>query len=519
MKTIARSTHAATIFLVTILIIATQASLSAVAQTPDVPAAHGDCAQLISLKLPDVQIAESIAVAAGTGAIKMGHCRVAGVIGKEIHFSLLLPDEWNHKFMMGGSGGFVGSVDNQAVSSVNMGYATVGTDTGHKGVATDAKWALNSMERLKNFGYLAVHRVDDTAKAIVKEYYQSAAKRSYFVGCSNGGRQAMMEAQRYPDDFDGIVAGAPALNFTAIGAQFIKDSQASFPDAHKLTTPMLPPETLKFVEKKVLEACDTLDGVKDGVMEDPRRCKFDIASLPACTDDQPGAQCVTTSQRNVLNAIYGETKSKTLVIYPGQPFGGEGEGGGWQLWVAGVNAPLMALQNAPNARFAFGTEMFKYMVFDDPHWDYTRYDFSTWQKDTAQLATLTNAINPNLDAFKNKGHKVVLWHGWADGGLNALGTVDYYEQVEARDPKLRDYARLFMLPGVLHCAGGPGPDSVDWATVISDWVENNKAPERVIARKIVGGTVTNSRPLCPYPQHAVYKGNGSTDDAEHFACR
>jgi len=318
-----RSTHPAVVGVAAGLVLVVQLLHPDSALAADAAPAHGDCAQLTALKLPEVQITEAVAAAAG-GAAKVTHCRVAGVIGKEIHFSLLLPDEWNHKFMMGGGGGFVGSVQNQAIESVNFGYATVGTDTGHQGGGTEAKWALNNPERLVNFGHLAVHRTSEVSKAIVKNYYSTAARRSYFIGCSNGGRQAMMEAQRYPEDFDGIVAGAPALNFTAIGAQFIKDSQVSFPDSHQLTTPLLPPETLKFVESQVLAACDSLDGVKDGVMEDPRRCKFDLATLPACAGDQAGAQCVTTPQRNALKTIYGETKNKSGVIYSGQPFGGEG---------------------------------------------------------------------------------------------------------------------------------------------------------------------------------------------------
>jgi hypothetical protein len=488
------------------------------AESQSAVAKHGDCAQLTALKLPEVHITEAVVAKPGAGGLNVVHCRVNGVIDRDIRFSLLLPDQWNRKFMMGGGGGFVGSVQNQAITSLNAGYATVGTDTGHQASGTEAKWALD-VERQLNYGYVAVHRTAEVAKAIVRSYYGSDATRSYFGGCSNGGRQAMMEAQRYPDDFDGIVAGAPAMNFTGIGAQFIKDSQASFPDAHNVTTPMLPPETLKFVEARVLEKCDKLDGVQDGQMEDPRQCKFDIATLPACANDQPSAQCVTKAQRAALATIYSETKNKNGLIHSGQPFGGEGEGAGWQLWVAGVNAPLIAAQQAPNLRYAFGTEMFKYFVFADPSWDYSHYDLSTYQKDTARVATYLNATNTDLDAFKNKGHKLIMWHGWADGGLTPLASVKYYEDVQTRDPKLRDYFRLFMLPGVLHCAGGAGADTVDWTSAVEQWVEGGKAPERIVASKVAGGKVLQTRPLCPYPQHAVYKGNGSTDEADSFSCK
>ena len=357
-----------------------------------------------------------------------------------------------------------------------------------------------------------LHRTAEVAKAIVRSYYGSNETRAYFSGCSNGGRQALMEAQRYPDDFDGIVAGAPAYEFTAIAAQFIKDSRAAFPDPGTLTAP-LPPELLQSVEAQIVDKCDALDGLKDGLIDDPRACKVDVAALSGLTD----------AQRATLKAIYAETKNKDGVIYPAQPVGGEGQMGGWTLWIAGVNPPLVAAEQAPSLRFAFGTQMFKYFVFNDPAWDYTRYDLSTYKKDTAMAATFLDATSPDLDAFKRRGGKLLMWHGWSDPALTALASIRYYEQVQARDAAARDYFRMFMLPGVLHCAGGTGPDTVDWAAAIDDWVEKGKAPERVIAQKRAGvgaaATVVRSRPLCSYPQHAVYSGNGSIDQAENFVCK
>jgi hypothetical protein len=207
------------------------------------------------------------------------------------------------------------------------------------------------------------------------------------------------------------------------------------------------------------------------------------------------------------------------VIYPAQPVGGEGEAiNGWPQWIVGGAAPLPG-QTAPSARFAFGTEMYKYFVFNDPAWDYTRYEFSTFKKDTALASTFLNATNPDLDAFKARGGKLILWHGWSDPALTALGSIRYFDQVKARDAKSGDYFRMFLMPGVLHCSGGPGPDSADWTAAIVDWVENGKAPERVVAKKMSSGSVTRTRPLCAYPQKAVYKGTGSTDEADSFACR
>jgi hypothetical protein len=474
------------------------------------PTPHSDCARLTLLKLPDVKVTEAVPVAAATtGAVRAAHCRVAGVIGTEIRFSLLLPDSWNRKFFMGGGGGFVGSVQNSAETTVNFGYATAGTDTGHQASGTAAGWALNNLERQVNFGYLAVHRTAEVAKAIIRGYFDSESSKNYFAGCSRGGGQAVMEAIRFPDDFDGIVAGAPALDWPGIGAQFVKDAQAAFPDPRNLTTPMFQQETLKGIEQQILDKCDALDGVRDGVIDDPRRCPINVDEISSVTD----------VQRAALKKIYGPTRSRDGEIYPGQPVGGEGEVAGWPLWITGVNQGLLTAQNAPSLRFAFGTELFKYIIYGDPAWDYSHYDFSTWKKDTALAASFLNATNPDLEAFKSKGHKLILWHGWADAALTPLGSIRYYDQVQARDPNRGDYFRMFLMPGVLHCGGGPGPDTADWTTAITDWVENGNAPGRVVARKVVNGTAVRTRPLCAYPQHAEYSGAGSTDDEKNFTCR
>jgi hypothetical protein len=468
---------------------------------------HGDCAQLTQLTLPDVKITEAVAVAAGTGMIKVPHCRVAGVIGTEIKFSLLLPDTWNHKFVMGGGGGFVGSVQNQAQFVVNAGYATAGTDTGHTGGTIDASWALNNEERRTNFGYLAVHRTAETAKRILRSYYSANETRAYFSGCSNGGRQGLMEAQRYPDDFDGIVAGAPAADFTGIAAQFIKDARAQFPDPKNLT-PLLSPEALRSVASQILEKCDGLDGVKDGVMEDPRQCHVDVSTLTG----------LSAAQQTALKAIYAPTRAGSEIAFPGQPFGGEGEPAGWPAWISGAS-PREGQPAAPSLRYSFGTQLFKYLVFNDPEWDYTKYDLSTWRNDTKRTAAYLNATSPDLSAFKAKGHKLLLWHGWADAGLSPLATIKYYEEVKARDAKADGFVKMFLMPGVLHCGGGSGPDNADWASAIDGWVESGKAPTTIIAQKGSGTAVSRTRPLCPYPQHAVYNGTGSTDQAENFTCK
>jgi len=474
--------------------------------------APAECAALKALQLPDITITDATAVAAAqTGAIRAPHCKVSGTIGREIRFVLLLPEQWNRKLMMGGGGGFVAGIDNQAISSVNVGYATAGTDTGHDGRTVDASWALNNIERQLNFGHAAVHRVAEASKAIIRAHYHAPPSRSYFNGCSNGGRQALMAAQRYPADFDGIVAGAPAYDFTGIAAQFVMDIKAAFPDAASVSKPVFPAETLKSVESQIVAACDALDGVTDGLMEDPRACKLAVSSLTGLSDQQ----------RKALSVIYGEKRLPDgSVVYPSQPFGGEGDvAGGWPLWINGVNSMLMVAYQAPSLRFGFGTQLFKNFIFNDPSWDYLKYDFANFQRDSAQAAAILNATDPNLDAFKARGGKLVLYHGWSDAALSANATTQYFDAVMARDPKAAAFTRLFMMPGVAHCAGGPGPDRVDWYSVLDTWVENGTAPDRVVASKLQAGKTIRTRPLCAYPMRAVYKGIGSIDDEANFVCR
>jgi feruloyl esterase len=491
--------------------------------TIGLPAASpASCAALKALQLPDIKITEAIAVPANAPpqapasplapavAIRVDHCRVEGIVGREIRFRLLLPDQWNGKFMMGGGGGFVEGIDNQSASSVNLGYASVGTDTGHQGRGVEAIWALDNVERQINFGHVAIHRVAEASKAIIRARYTAAPSRSYFNGCSNGGRQALMEAQRYPDDFDGIVAGAPAYDFTGLAVQFIKDIQAAFPDKESLSKPLFPNDTLKSVETQIVSKCDALDGVTDGLMEDPRRCTVDVSTLTGLNDQQ----------KKALAAIYGEKKLPDgSVIYPAQPLGGEGDAAaGWPLWINGVNPMLQLAYRVPSLRFGFGTQFFKYFVYNDPEWDYLKYDFANYRRDSKLAGSMLNATDPNLDAFKKRGGKLVLYHGWSDAALSALATTKYYEQVKARDTSTESFARLFMLPGVAHCGAGNGPDRVDWYSVIDNWVDKGAAPDRIVASKVVANKTTRTRPLCAYPLKAIYKGSGSIDDEANFSC-
>jgi len=442
------------------------------------------------------------------------HCAVKGTIDSEIHFELLLPSpqDWNGRFLMGGGGGFVGHVENQALQSganesvLSRGFATIGTDTGHKGSGIDASWAFERPDREINFGHRAVHLTSETAKTIIRIYYARDIEYSYFLGCSRGGGQGMMESQRFPDDFDGIVAGAPAYDWTEIGALFLQTQQAMYPDPSDLSTPLVTREVAGALEAAILEACDGDDGIEDGILNDPRTCDFRPEDLASLTPEQLAA----------IKAVYGGAMVDGRRIYPGFPFGGESEAAGWGAWITGGGNALGP--GAPNAHFAFGTQLFKYIIFDDPDFDYSAYDFSNWTDDVRRAAAILNATDTDLTPFKVAGGKLILFNGWSDPALTALGTIKYYEALAEGDPDAADYARLFLLPGVLHCAGGPGPDQVDWVAAIQDWVEHDNAPERLTATKRAKGEVVMQRPICAYPAAAVFDGVGDSKKEESFEC-
>jgi Tannase and feruloyl esterase len=446
-------------------------------------------------------------------AIRPPHCAIRGVIGKETNFEVLLPDRWNQKFFMGGGGGFVGSIQNSSASTIEQGYATAGTDTGHSGDVLHAEWALNNPERQLNFGYLAIHETAAVAKSIIAAYYGVAAKYSYFMGASRGGGQAMHEALRYPEDFDGIVAGSPAMDWTGFSASFLRDAQAVYPVPSDTTHPVITPANQKLLGARILAACDALDGVKDGIMEDPRECKFDLATIPWCKADHSGPDCFTSAQRKAILTIYSPLTNEDGTIYPGYPFGGEDEPGGWYLWITGSDGQ-------PSFQYTFATEFFKYFVFSDPSWNYSHFTFANWKKRTQFLSAFMDAKSPDLTQLKAAGHKLIMWVGWEDLAQNPLRFIQYWESVKAKDPDVASYFRLFLLPGVTHSVDTPGPNKVDWPSSISDWVENGYAPQRVVASKLSkDGIVVRTRPLCAYPKRAAYSGNGDTNVETNFSCQ
>lgn len=482
-------------------------TVSALAQS----SGHLSLEELRHVRLPDVSLDSVTTVPLEKKDAKpASYAEVKGVIGGNIHFELLLPETWNGRFVMGGGGGFVGTVQNGARDSVKQGYATVGTDTGHQTAqGITAVWALDNVEAQVNFGYLAVHRTAEVAKGLIRAYYGTDPAYSYFTGCSRGGGQAMMEAQRYPRDFDGIVAGAPAFNWTGLAALEVAMAQALYPDPHHVDHTVVTRETLQTLHKAILEQCDAQDGLEDGVIQDPASAHFDLAKVQGLTD----------AQRRVLATIYQGARNDKGLIYPGFSPVAECDPDQWMAWIVGPVPQLLAQAQSPNLLFSFGTQILKCLVFNDTNWDYSTYSLTNFERDTHLAASFLNATSPNLAGLKARNGKLILWHGWADTALPAEGTIDYYRQVLAHDPNATEYCRLFLVPGCLHCGGGPGASQVDWLAAIADWVEHGKTPDQLIASKGGQGPTMVTRPLFPYPQTAVYQGSGDPNSAQSFVAK
>ena len=515
--------------------IALFASLAAVC----VPAAAANCEGLATLALPNTTISTAASVVAGDftppegGGLKgmPAFCRVAGVIkpaaDSNIQFEVWMPASgWNGKFQGIGNGGYAGSIGYGAMAAaVRHSYATASTDTGHHGGPTDSAWALDHPDKIADFGYRAIHETADKAKTIIKAYYGESARHSYFSSCSNGGRQALMEAQRYPNDYDGIIAGAPANYWTHLLAAALWDMQATMVDPASY----IPAAKLPAIENAALEACDARDGVKDGVIDDPSTCHFDPSVL-LCKEADSNS-CLTAPQVEALKKIYGGVKtSKGEQLLVGFSPGGETGGGGWAAWITGA-APGKSLQ------YAFGNGFFSNMLYFKPDWDFHTYSPDKDPKIADQkMAKIFNATDTDLKAFKKHGGKLILYHGWSDAAIPPMNTVEYYQGVVAKmgAKDSAEFVRLFMVPGMQHCGGGPGPSDFgagvitggspddDIQAALEQWVESAKAPERLVAKKhktmSPASEVVRSRPLCAYPMVEHWKGQGSTDDAANFDC-
>ena len=467
------------------------------------------------------------------------HCKVVGVIGSEVGFELRLPDDWNGKFIMGGSGGFAGNFANAAQDLWNVvsdGWATVATDTGHKGHAADASWALYNLERQVNFGHQAVHRTAINAKTLIKDYFGTEIDRSLFFGCSRGGGQALMLAQRSPELFEGIYAGAPAFAWTTeLAGRWTRNAQYMYPDPNKLAEPVIDVAALTLIGNGVMEQCDALDGLQDGILNDPRQCNFDVASL-ACDAGSDG-KCLTLDQLAAAQAIYGDFEIGGE-LSRGTPLGSElpGNSLGWERWITGGYNPDDSIEFhpgaesegftdpvSPNARWAFGAGLMRYFVFSDPDWSYAGYDFSDFSQRTAAIAQALNADSPDLNTFRSRGGKLIIDNGWMDASMTPYGTIDYYNSVINHDPTARQDVRLFLRPGVAHCWGGPGPDGTNYITALEEWLDSGVAPEQLDAPY---ATLAPGRPpsgqggriICAHPNVVTYDGAGGPNDPTSFSC-
>jgi pimeloyl-ACP methyl ester carboxylesterase len=492
--------------------------------TPAASSSNGTaCGNLAALTIPNITIKSATAVNAGPfappGAAATitlpAFCRVEAIArptsDSDIKFEVWIPpvDAWNGKFQGVGNGGYQGSISYTAMATaLRRGYATASTDTGHTG--DDMKFAQGHPEKLLDYSYRAIHLMTETSKLIVRDAQGRFADKSYFVGCSAGGQQALSEAQRYPEDYDGIVAGDPAANRIRQTFGFLHSWIATHDADGK---PIIPQAKLALLTKGAVEACDAIDGLKDGLIDDPRKCHFDPVKL-LCKAGADEAECLTQPQVDAARKMYEGLKSPKTgeLIYTGWPRGSEGfgeaAGQSWRQYVMDPKEPM---------RVGF----FKYFLFHDPNWDYRTID---WDRDLAyaeQKVPFAAATERDLTPLKKHGAKMIMYTGWMDPVVPPQDTALYYEAVVKTMgglEKTREFFRLFAAPGMGHCAGGPGPNQFDAVTALEQWVEKGNAPEKMIATHSTAGKVDRSRPLCTYPMVARYRGTGSIDDAANFSC-
>ena len=441
------------------------------------------------------------------------HCDLRGVIWPEAGFAIKLPTTWNDRFQMVGNGGTAGVISLGAVdSAIRKGFAAASTDTGHDAqkepLATFAYVTPENphgLRKLTDFAYLSVHETAVLAKQVIQVFYGRAPKFSYWVGCSTGGRQGMQEAQRYPEDFDGLVIGAPGLYLTGNVTRRMWVGQT------QVGAGALPPEKLPLLAEAVYAKCDPVDGLADGLIDDPRRCDFHPPrDLSKCLGDD-GPDCFTGAQIEALVKIYsGPHNSFGQQLFPGEPVGSE------PVWADNLIAPIKTVLPRSESQM-------KFAILDPPpgpNWSYTQFNFDQDPPRTLRAAAELNPRNPDLAPLKKRGGKILQYSGWADQQVNPFPGIEYYETVSKRlgETETRDFYRLFMVPGMFHCNGGPGCGSVDWLAAVMDWVEKGKAPAQLLGAHVESGQTTRTRPLCPYPQVARYQGKGNVDDAANFAC-
>jgi feruloyl esterase len=480
------------------------------------PAFPASCESLAALALKETTVTAAQLVSAGQFSAPGGgrgannyknlpeFCRVAVTIkptsDSDIKVEVWLPAAgWNGKFQAVGNGGWAGVISYSAMAdAVRAGYASASTDTGH--VGGRGAFALDHPEKLIDFAWRSEHEMTVKAKAIIQAFYGRAPRLSYWNGCSTGGRQGLKEAQKFPEDYDGIIAGAPA-NRTAMSlwiAHAVLKDPASY----------IAPSKYPIIHRAALAACDSLDRLADGLIDDPTKCQFDPNVLLCKAGDGP--ECLTAPQVEAARKIYSPAVSPRTghvlfsSLVPGTELG-------WGVQAQGPE---------PSANIY---DQYRYVVFKDPNWDWKTFNFdSDVVRGDRPENVVMNATDPNMKAFFERGGKLLLYHGWSDPNIPALNTINYYKSVVdtmGGTAEAANNVRLFLAPGMGHCGGGEGPNVFDKVGALERWVENGIAPDSVIASHSTDGTVDRTRPLCPYPQVARYKSAGSIDDAASFVCQ
>jgi pimeloyl-ACP methyl ester carboxylesterase len=428
-------------------------------------------------------------------------CRVMATLkpapDSDIKMEVWLPAAaaWNGKLESVGNGAWAGVISYPALATaLGMGYVAASTDTGHVGNNPD--FIPGHPDKLADFIHRGVHEMTVAAKGVINGHYGNAPKYSYWNGCSTGGRQALTEAQRYPNDYDGIIAGAAAAYVTRLQGMQVWVSQ----QAHRDPAAFIPAEKFSVLHDAVMAACDAKDGVKDGVIEDPTKCSFD-PKVVACKEGD-GPNCLNAAQVETARMMYAGPSINGKNIFPGVEPGSET---GFNM-LAGPRVMSLA------------AEMYKYAAFNG-NWDMKDFTLADVERFEKEKGPAVNSVDPNLKSFIEHKGKLLMYHGWADPGVPPMGSVNYYNNVaKTVGAPAKDATRLFMVPGMGHCGGGDGTSTFDMIKALEQWVEQGKAPERIEASRVRNGVTDRTRPLCAYPQVAVYKGSGSTDDSANFVC-
>lgn len=445
-----------------------------------------------------------------------GACLARVLVQPEIQIEVALPARWNTRLYMFGNGGYAGEkldAPNRVAhrdAALASGFVVTQTNTGHDAEREPLATFTVHPQKMADYAFRSLHVTAETAKRVAETYYGVRPVKSYYNGCSTGGRQGLILAQRYPEDFDGIIAGAPALDNVAGRMRAIATWQA------QAKAPVRT-EKLKLLAERVYARCDARDGLQDGLITDPRQCGFRPSrDLPVCSGAD-AADCFTTDQIRTLETIYGDVVLNGKRAAFGFPVGAEAIGpngkSGWDGWILRDEGLAQAALYADSA--------VKYMIRAKPDLDASILTFNL-ERDAALfdgVGKLMNATDPDLTRFRDRGGKLLMYFGWADPALNPLIGIDYYEKVRrTMGPQTDRFFRLYLMPGVFHCSGGVGPAAFDVLRETVPWVEQGKAPDAILAAQVESGRSERTRPLCPYPQVARYSGGGDPNDAANFRC-